>query len=189
MNPKTSHFPLCVDLDGTLVCNDTSWKSFYALLKKNPFFLLKVPFHLIKGRAYLKQQISKYVQLPISDFTFHPDFLTWLKEQKKQGRELALVTGADQSVAETVANHLKIFDHVFASDGKINLTGKNKKAKLVAHYGEKKFAYAGNSFVDLAVWPYAAEAIVVNAHPNVLEKARKTSSVTHVFKTHLLRTH
>jgi len=56
-------FPLCADLDGTLVKTDILVESLLALLKSNPFYILLIPLWLLKGRAYLKQQIASHLHL------------------------------------------------------------------------------------------------------------------------------
>ena len=56
-----------------------------------------------------------------------------------------------------------------ASDGHINLRAEAKAHALVERYGEKKFAYAGNSKDDLYVWKKAGEVIAVNAPMSVLK--------------------
>jgi hypothetical protein len=85
-------------------------------------------------------------------------FLAWLWEQKKRGRELWLVTGSDRRVAEAVADHLGLFDQVLASDGRVNLTGERKAQVLAERFAERGFVYAGNSWVDIAVWAKAKGA-------------------------------
>ena len=54
-----SDVPLCVDLDGTLVKTDILIESFFALLKRSIVFVAFVAFWLLKGKAYLKQQIAR----------------------------------------------------------------------------------------------------------------------------------
>jgi 4-hydroxybenzoate polyprenyltransferase len=61
-----------------------------------------------------------------------------------------------------VADHLKLFDSVFASDGITNLSGASKRNRLVNEFGEKGFDYAGNHRHDRAVWASARKAIVVS---------------------------
>lgn len=60
-----------------------------------------------------------------------------------------------------MADYLKIFDGVFASDGKINLRGKNKANKLKTFFGND-FIYAGNSVYDVPAWDVCKEAVLVS---------------------------
>lgn len=74
-----------------------------------------------------------------------------------------------------------LFQEIIASDGKSNQRGAIKAATLCGRYGERQFDYAGNSSVDLPVWARSRQAIVVNARPSVLERARACSTVGAVF--------
>jgi apolipoprotein N-acyltransferase len=74
-------------------------------------------------------------------------------------------------MAMPVANYLGLFDETLASDGRINLRGRNKLKVLVEKFGERGFDYAGNSSADLAVWHGARLAIVVNAGPSLVKQA------------------
>ena len=52
---RESQIPLCVDLDGTLIKTDMLWESFVRLLRRNPLWLVVVPFWWIRGWAVLRQ--------------------------------------------------------------------------------------------------------------------------------------
>ena len=47
-------------------------------------------------------------------------------QEKRSGRKIWLATAADRNIAEDVANHIRIFDGVLASDGNTNLKGRRK---------------------------------------------------------------
>ena len=131
MDQMVKSHPLVVDLDGTLVRTDLLVESFFALLKRNPFYVLAVPFWLLKGKAYLKQQIHRRVDLDVAALPYHEPFLAYLRDQRASGRRLVLATGSDQRVARQVAEHLQLFDGVLASDGAVNLTRRVKQTRLV----------------------------------------------------------
>lgn len=175
--------PLCVDLDGTLIKSDSSFESFLLLIKKNPFYLFLVLIWLWQGRAYLKQKIADKVLPNPEHLPYNQNFLTFLQQEHLKGRELILVTGADQKIAQKVSTHLKIFSSVLASDGCINLTGHAKTKVLTAQFGSKGYDYAGNSSVDLPVWAEAREALIVNAKQFVIKKASKIANISHIFKS------
>lgn len=170
-----SGVPLCVDLDGTLTRSDLLIESALTLLKTNPFFLFLLPLWLLRGRAYLKREIARRVQLDVATLPFDARVLTLLREQA--GRSRVLCTASDQLLADAVAQHLGVFDAVIASDGKRNLSGRNKANLLVQRYGERGFDYAGNEARDLAIWKYARAAFVVNAGLDVGSRAEKLCQV------------
>ncbi|VEB38825.1 4-hydroxybenzoate octaprenyltransferase [Legionella sainthelensi] len=176
-----SLLPLIVDLDGTLIHTDILHESALGLLRSNPFALLRIPYWLAKGKAALKQYLAKHTQLHLSSLPYNNDLLQWLKQQKTEGRKLILCTASDRSIANAVSEHLGIFDEVIASDGAVNLAGKEKAKALVARYGQAGFDYVGNSKVDIHVWQCARKAVVVNASTKLAEKAEKSCEVEQVF--------
>jgi 4-hydroxybenzoate polyprenyltransferase len=62
------------------------------------------------------------------------------------------------------------------------LTGRYKYERLKSAFGEKGFDYAGNSKADLAIWPHAGEAILVNPERGVRQAAERLTRVTYVFE-------
>lgn len=174
--------PLCVDLDGTLIHSDLLFESFLLLIKQNPLFLFLVPLWLLGGKARLKAEIARRVQINGAALPYSDAFLTWLKAQKKQGREIWLCTASDQRMAQAVAKHVGLFDGVLASDGHTNLSGSHKAQQLVQRFGERGFDYCGNHSIDLKVWQHARAAIVVNAQPGLEASARACTQVEAVFQ-------
>jgi hypothetical protein len=146
---------LVVDLDGTLVKTDLLLESVLALLKRRPLYLFILPVWLLKGRAYLKQQIARRVLLDVRVLPYRDDLLDYLKTLHSEGRTIALATAGDIQTARQVADHVKLFDLILASDGTANLSGESKRARLVREFGEKGFDYAGNDRRDLVVWSSA----------------------------------
>ena len=152
---------LAVDLDGTLVKTDLLLESLLALLKQKPLCIFILPLWLLKGKAYFKRQIARRVLLDVSTLPYRQDLLDYLKVQRAQGRRIVLATGCDMQIARQVADHLKLFDSVFASDGITNLSGESKRKQLVNEFEEKGFDYVGDHRSDRAVWASARESIVV----------------------------
>lgn len=173
--------PLCVDLDGTLIHSDLLFESFLLLIKLNPLYLLLLPWWLLKGKATLKAEIARRVQLNGAALPYVTPLVDWLATQKALGRPLWLVTAADQRLAQEVARHVGLFDGVMASDGRANLKGANKARQLVERFGDKGFDYCGNHQADLAVWAHARAAVVVNGSGLLVSKAKARTRVEQVF--------
>jgi 4-hydroxybenzoate polyprenyltransferase/phosphoserine phosphatase len=173
--------PLCVDLDGTLIGTDLAVEHLLQLLKRNLLYVFLLPYWLWQGRAVLKREIAKRAPFDAAELPYNEPFLSFLREQKAQGRKLVLATAADQIQAQAVADHLGIFSTVFASDGRINLSADSKRRRLEEIYGRGKFDYAGNATDDLKVWPAAVDAIVVNPELGVLEQLRTQRPIARVF--------
>lgn len=162
---------LIVDLDGTLIKTDILLESLMALLKQNLFVCLWIPFWLLKGKSYVKNQIAKRVELDVSSLPYNQDVLDYVLKAKSEGRSCYLATGTVRKFAEKINQHLGLFDEVFATDEGTNLTGKDKSASLNQRFGEKQYDYIGNSSVDLSVWKTSASAIVVSSGGALAKKA------------------
>lgn len=172
--------PLAIDLDGTLVRSDLLMESFLALIRQNPLYVFAVAFWLVRGRAYVKQEIGRRVQLDVSSLPYHVDLLIDLRDFREHGRRLVLATAADRRIAGQIAGYLQIFHEVMASDGVRNLAGETKRDRLVAAFGEKGFDYAGNSRRDLPVWAAARSAILVHADAATRAAAARATHVAKV---------
>ena len=72
---KISDFPLCVDLDGTLIKTDILLESLFVLLKQKLRSIVQIPFWFSKGKAHLKHQIANRVELDVSVLPYHDEFL------------------------------------------------------------------------------------------------------------------
>ncbi len=156
-----NQYPLVVDLDGTLIRSDLLIESFMLLIKLNPLNLVLVFLWLLKGKAALKAEIAKRVDILVELLPYNLELIEYLRAQKAQGREIVLATASHQRYAHAVAEHLALFDDVLASDETRNLSGFTKRAALTERYGEKQYVYAGNAAVDLKVWDHSQAAVVV----------------------------
>jgi 4-hydroxybenzoate polyprenyltransferase len=175
--------PLCVDLDGTLVRTDTLIESLLLLVKRNPLYLFAALRWLLGGKARFKAEVARRVSLNVATLPYQEDFLVFLREQKRLGRRLALVTAADRCIAESIAAHVGLFDEVFSSDGAagLNLSGARKAELLTQRFGPRGFAYAGNAEVDRRVWSEAGGVILVNAPESLRRRVAREHPVEAVF--------
>lgn len=173
--------PLYVDVDGTLLRTDLLAESFFALLKHNPFYLFLIPFWLLRGRAWLKQQIAERIDIDVEVLPYHTEFLEYLRSEAGRGRELYLATASSEKFTQAIAGHLGCFTGVLASDAHRNLKGSHKLAAMLDRHGERGFDYAGNASVDLKIWPHAREAILVSPQRGVAKAAQTLGNVKHVF--------
>jgi 4-hydroxybenzoate polyprenyltransferase/phosphoserine phosphatase len=160
--------PLCVDLDGTLVKSDTLVDSLLLLARSKPAALLQTPGWALKGKAHLKEQVTSLVSLNVEHLPYNRKLLEYLMTEHGAGRRLYLATGADGRIAHRVAKHLGIFEDVLCSDGKTNLTGRNKLASFRERFGtassdsEGGFDYIGNARPDLPLLAAATEPMLAN---------------------------
>lgn len=170
--------PLCVDCDGTLIRSDLLVESAIELLKRNLLYIFVFPWWLAHGRAYLKRQIAQRVKLDATVLPYNQQLLQFLANEKRRGRRLVLATAADDEIAQTVAAQVGLFDEIIASDGANNLSGRKKRDKLVARFGQAGFDYAGNAYADVEIWRAARSAIVVNPEPGLIKTVGKAANIT-----------
>ncbi|EKD77213.1 MAG: UbiA prenyltransferase, partial [uncultured bacterium] len=175
---------ICVDLDGSLVLTDTLHETAIAAFKKNIFIVFKIFYWLlVKGRVYCKKQLSGSIDVSTLHLPVNQPLLLWLKKQKEAGCKLYLVTAADQKIADTIAKQIPIFETAFGTNWDLNLSGISKRDFLDQQFGSRQYVYVGNGRCDLTVFAHAAEAVVVNNSPHFIEKVKKITPVSIVFKT------
>lgn len=172
--------PLVVDLDGTLVRSDLLAEGAVLVLKRNPLSAFEMLVWLGKGRAHFKARIAERATLDGEGLPYRRAVLEYLQTEAAAGRRLVLATAADARIARQVADRLGLFDTVLASDGEVNLSGEQKRERLVSAFGEKGFDYVGNSARDLAVWASARRAVLVAPTGRLRRRAESLVEVERV---------
>lgn len=175
-----SGVPLVIDLDGTLLRTNALLENLILHMKQNPLGLLLLPLWLAKGRAHLKQELARHAPLSAATLPINEAVQNFAASEKAKGREVFLATGADHSVARSIAERCQFFDGVAASDGITNLKGR-RKAEALAKLFPAGFAYAGDSRDDLPVWSRATEVIIVEASRSTQEAAERLGKPTRTF--------
>ena len=173
--------PLVVDLDGTLVKTDLLLETASQFVLAQPLRCFKLLSWLAQGKSAMKSHLAQDTSIDARALPYNEELLTWLKQEKTQGRVIVLATASHRLLAEQVADHLGLFDEVLATDGSTNLKASAKCAALVAKYGDKGFDYFGNDWADLPVWQSAAHAHVVSRSNRLIEAARRHGNLGQVF--------
>ncbi|MBS1813267.1 MAG: UbiA family prenyltransferase [Acidobacteria bacterium] len=166
-----SGVPLCVDLDGTLVKSDTLLDSAMALWRKEPLSPLQWPTWVAGGKARLKRELTRRIELDVEHLPYNQPLLDYLKEEYAAGRRIFLATAADTGLATRIANYLGIFEGVLASDGTLNLAGANKLAAFEERFPDG-FTYIGNAMPDRALLGRSVSPMVANPHWRLLRALR-----------------
>jgi len=177
---KSKLVPLCVDLDGTLVGTDTLYESFLRLLRNSPLSALKALADLRYGKARFKETVSRSAALDPASLPYNNEVLEYL-EDESQKRDVVLVTGANQRIAEAVVDSVEALDTSLHSDSNCNLTGSEKRDLLVERFGEKGFDYIGNESVDWPVWEASRSCLVVSQDNAFLSETRRKFPVEKEF--------
>jgi len=171
---------IVVDLDGTLTPADTLVESCIQFCKQHPLDLFKLPFWLLKGRAFFKAKIAQKINLSVELLPYHLELLEYLRYQKMLGRRLILATAAHSSIANAVAEHLDLFELVLSSDENRNLKGTNKLQEIQKTVGQD-FVYVGDSKADIPIWQAAKAAIFVNTSAKISKTISKSTPIEHEF--------
>ena len=178
--------PLYVDLDGTLTPTDTLLESALLLVRRQPLNLLRLLAWLPLGKAAFKRRLAGAVRPDPATLPYHEPLVRHLISEREQGRRLVLASAADARIVREVADHLGLFDDVLGTEAQgPNLSRANKRAAIEAHaraHGDARWAYAGNSRDDLAVWNGAHEAVAVNAPPAVVKALQRQHPQAQVFE-------
>ncbi len=184
--PGGEAYPLCVDLDGTIVETDTFVE--YLLIGIRKLSLLyRILWWAIEGKAKLKQELACNIKINPAMLPYNASLLQYLYSQRSIGRRLYLVTAANMQIAEEVNKHLGIFEEVIASNASRNLRGEEKGKALVARFGNRKFSYAGNDRTDLHVWKYAHSGVLVNTSNVTARRALDLTTIERRFDKNRLQ--
>lgn len=179
--------PLVIDLDGTLLRSDLLLETGMAFVRSQPLQLFKPFSWLTKGKASLKEGLALATQLDVSVLPYDPEVIAFIEAERERGRRVVLATASHHSLAERIAQHLKLFDQVLATEGGRNLSAHRKRDLLVEHYGEQGFDYAGNSQDDMPIWASARQAYVINPESGVERRARAQGNVEQVLHSNPAR--
>ena len=169
---------LAVDLDGTLLRSDMLHESFWSAFSGDWRTPVTAALALRQGRAALKRTLAEAAGIDPATLPYDPQVIARIEAWRRAGGRTALVTAADQRLAEAVAAHLGLFDEVHGSDGRRNLKGPHKGAFLEQRFGLRGFAYMGDAAADLPVWRRAGRAITVNAGPVLRRQAEAACAQT-----------
>src|SRR5208283_2012921 len=182
VGPSGIQIPLVVDLDGTLVKTDLLVESLVTLLKDQPLCFCALPAWLLRGKAAFKREVAARTKLDAGLMPYRTELVEYLRAQRAQGRPIVLATASNERLAHQVADHLQLFDSVWASDARVNLSGDRKRKCLVSHFGEKGFDYAGDESRDSEVWSSARKAILVNPSRKLLRDVTRVAEIQCVFQ-------
>ncbi len=176
--PRIVSSVLCVDFDGTLTPTDSLYECLVLAIRMQPWALLRLPFWLLKGRAYIKGRLIGIAapKLRVDLFPRNPDVVAFISSARERGIKIELVSAAH---SELIKKHGEnpVFDAVFGSHDETNLKGA-AKAKFLSERHPRGFAYIGDSAADLHVWRVAAERFGVALSPATKRRlARENLSI------------
>ncbi|SHF71799.1 4-hydroxybenzoate polyprenyltransferase [Litoreibacter ascidiaceicola] len=153
---------LVVDLDGTLLRSDILFETFWSAIGRSRMNMVRGARALLHGKAALKRILAEEGPIDVATLPYDAQVVAYVEKWRAEGGKAALVTASDENIAQSIQDHLGVFDEVYGSDGMRNLKGPNKAAFLTEHYSKEGFAYMGDAAADIPVWSKASKAITVN---------------------------
>ena len=169
--------PLFVDLDGTLLFNDSVQEVFWRLLLQHPWLACVAFWQLLtRGKTAFKHFMAGHIALHTAQWPLNPEVIEFLKKEKTTGRQIILLTASHESIAKKIVAPLNIFDQIVGSTETLNFKGPKKLAWIHKHFPKQLFDYAGNGPDDYILWQHCDTAIVVNPSATVLKRAKKLNS-------------
>jgi 4-hydroxybenzoate polyprenyltransferase len=190
--------PLVVDVDGTLLRTDILHEQFLQFVATRPLESWRLIGWTMAGKAQLKSTLATNVDGNLDTVPLVDEVLALIETAKKEGRPVYLASASDRRHVDELARRIGGVAGVFASDGRLNLSGEAKAGALVGEFGENGFDYAGNCKADYPVWQKARKAYVVSGNhrfhrravrdfPGAEAVSRPSGSLRSYFRA--LRTH
>jgi 4-hydroxybenzoate polyprenyltransferase len=167
--------PLVVNVNGTLVKGDTLLESLLVTLLRSPGTLWTLVIALLNSRAALKKTLAELGLYNPKTVPLWQEVLEFLKAEKERGRELHVATGADQSMANCLAERTGLFSSVEGSQLGINLRGRSKLERLRERFPEG-FACTVNDTRDSLVWRDASSIVLVGVSEQTRRLTRRMGS-------------
>jgi len=161
-----------VDLDQTLVRIDLLQERLLIGSLRRGLLVFKAASWFVQGgREQVKMEMAKRHKINPAHLPYNEALLDYLRNEKKNGVRLILATGAPRIWAESVADHLGIFDQVLATDKESgNLKGNQKLRIILKHAEGKPFGYAGDAPCDQPIMEAAQLPIVIGAKKTLAGK-------------------
>ncbi len=151
--------PLVLDLDGTLIRTDATLETLVLALKTRPLAAGRALLAGLRDRARMKAMLAEAIPLPVDHLPLNEPLALYASAERMAGREVHLVTGSHQSVADRLAARLPFLQTATGSTA-TNLKG-TAKADWLAKRFPDGFVYAGDTGADGAVWAGASGGILV----------------------------
>jgi len=174
--------PLTVDVDGTLICSDLLVESAFGYLSKRPAALLDMLKALKQGKAQLKAAIASETSVNVASLPYDQRVIALIEQARAEGRPVYLASASNERYVRAVADHLGLFDGIFASDDTVNLSSHRKAERLVQAFGMGGFDYVGNDEPDLEVWKCARKRIAVRTSTAVKRRLMAMDRDAHVIE-------
>ena len=101
---------LSVDLDGTLIKTDMLYETFWSSFSNDLLIPLKAIFAIFNGKAHLKEMLFNTSTIDVKTLPYNQEVIRYINSHRSNGGKVALVTATTQKLAETISEHLNLFE-------------------------------------------------------------------------------
>jgi len=148
---------LWVDLDGTLILQDSSLECIKKYVKLNG---LRETLFLIKECKFRKFQIKDTIsnRIDLSSISWRKDsnLEQYLQKRFDEGDQINLITAAPKKIAHFFAQQ-HLFTKVYFSTASNTMKG-IRKIQIIQTNSRTNNFYFGNSFADIIIWKHLGVA-------------------------------
>lgn len=149
--PAVAKRPLCVDLDDALLRSDLTLECLLGAVKRSPWLLPQMLLWRMAGTHRLAHELAARSDVDVSVLPYERSVLQAVSQARAEGRPTVLIAGSHRKYAERIAQHLGLFDEVYASDETVHLTRNNRSARLIELFGDAPFDYVTSAPVTPSV--------------------------------------
>lgn len=173
MNQSRQDVPLFVDLDGSLIKTNSLHEAAIILARMKPWLVFLLPLWLLRGQDFLWNKLAETVSINVGLLPYRPEVLEYLRDQRDQGREIILISGAHETIVSQVSRHLGLFSSHHGSTSGMHLVADRKLQVIRERIGDDHFDYLGDSRRDLVVWGECRKAIVVSDDKRFVDSVKR----------------
>lgn len=164
---------VCADVDGSVIATDLLYESLLFALKQDIWILFFVPFWLLRGRAYLKQQLAaRAAGMSLELMPMNAEVVSYLRAAAESGQRVIFASASDARLVERLADQFDFVSAVIASDGNSNRKGSAKAQAIREVVGDSSWEYIGDSSADFDVWREAAHVVCVSSNPKFAARVK-----------------
>ncbi len=158
-------------------------ESLLALLKSNPLSLFQMALWLARGRAHLKQEVARRVDLDTTTMPLNTEVRRSLNGEHQSGRRMLLVSGTDQKFCASNGGAGEFVRGSFRQRWKDECLRAGEGHGIARPFWKRRLRLRGQRARDLPVWAQARRAIVVSNSRALARKAEALCEVEGVFRS------
>lgn len=169
--------PLIVSLENTLVRTDFVWEALALYIRTRFLQLWRLGVWWFEGKASFRNKLLQATAPAAENLPYDQDLLVHLKKEREKGRRLVLITSQPRFIADSVATHTGLFDHVHAAESGVAFDMHAKAHLLLEVYGNNGFDYIGSQIGDREMWKSSRTAYSVAKRPLHIADERYTEQI------------